>query len=251
MTDTINLYPKTSCSTWACKKEYPIPQNSVKSNLSFMGCQTPDYFGCYSTVEIKTNQQPQNEYGWNTLNPDAYNSKIDPSFHYPRSGGRADIKSCSEKGWVSENPKQFDVLRYQSIILDRPPTNGNVNLIDVYSDKYNNYGNLQTGGYSEYENIIDGDVTYYVDKSIKDAFYHPVFAEPAIASTILYQDPMSAMRPQYERKAVINTENPTTTTPKYYPYSLSFIQDSQSYREDLMALQQRKHNESKWSARWS
>jgi hypothetical protein len=59
------------------------------------------------------------------------------------------------------------------------------------------------------------------------------------------------MKPEMNRTPIVNTENPTVSTPESYPYCLSSIQDSQSFREDLIALQQRRHNQEKWSARWS
>jgi hypothetical protein len=61
---------------------------------------------------------------------------------------------------------------------------------------------------------------------------------------------MGAMKPEYNRNPIVNTYNPTVTTAKSYPYCLSYIQDSQSFREDIMALQQRKNNQEKWTARW-
>ena len=102
-----------------------------------------------------------------------------------------------------------------------------------------------------YKNIGDGQITYYIDKSIEDAFFSPVFSEPAIQQKILYKDPMGSIQTIYDRVPLINTENPTVTSVKEYPYCLSFIQDSQSHREDIMAIQQRKNNREKWSARWA
>ena len=62
---------------------------------------------------------------------------------------------------------------------------------------------------------------------------------------------MSSMKPEYNRIPLINTENPTTTDRKSFPYGLSYLQDTQSFREDLMSYQQRKNNQEKWSARWN
>ncbi len=242
MTDVINLYPKTSCMCWTCEKEYPVQQKGVKSNLAFKGCRTPQYFDCYNAVELKEEQQPRSEKGWVTLNPQAYTNKIGEGF-YPAKN----VKGCPEKGWLNADPRQYDTLRAERLVIDRPSTDGNVRLEDVYNEKYDGYGI----GFRPYEAIGDGDITYYIDRSISDAFYKPVYSEPAKARTTLYQDPMGGMRPQYERTPLVNTQNPTVTTPTRYPYSLSWMQDSQSYREDLMSWQQRKHNESKWSARWA
>lgn len=243
MSDIINLYPKSSCSTWECKGSYPIPSQGVKSNLSVKGTEISPYFDCYDRVELSQQVQPTKDKGWYELNPQIYLDNVSKGFfNNPNS-----TDGCPEKGFLSYDPRQFSSPRAEWLTLDRPPPDGNVKLDEVYDKKYDRYGI----GFNSYENIRDGDISYYIDKSIQGAFYNPVYAEPSKETTVLYQDPMGGMRPQYNRQALINTENPTVTTPKSYPYSLSFIQDTQSFREDIIALQQRKHNESKWSARWA
>jgi len=242
----INLYPKTSCACWECKQQYPIQKKGVKSNLSVRGCQVPKYFDCYDRVELNTSQQPvQNSVkpkNWKTLNPQAYMEKIAEGFY----NAPDKTAGCRNKGFLSNDPRQFDTLRDQKIPLDRPPADGNVHLVDVYNPKWNGYGS----GFKGYEDINDGDITYYLDRSISDAFYHPVYSEPCKETTVLYRDPMGGCRTQHTRTPLINTANPTITTAERYPYCLSWLQDSQSQREDIISWQQRKHNESKWSARW-
>jgi hypothetical protein len=61
---------------------------------------------------------------------------------------------------------------------------------------------------------------------------------------------MGAMKPEYDRNPIINTENPTVVERKNYSYKLSFLQDTGGFREDILALQQRKNNQEKWSSRW-
>jgi hypothetical protein len=124
---------------------------------------------------------------------------------------------------------------------------GDVRLKDLDNPRWDGYGQ----GSRPYSQLNDGQIVYYIDKSIAEPFYKPVFSEPAEQIAILYQDPMGSMKPEYNRRALLNTENPTVTTTTEYPYCLSSLQDSQSFREDLMALQQRKNNQSKWSARWT
>ena len=63
---------------------------------------------------------------------------------------------------------------------------------------------------------------------------------------------MGNIKPEYNR--IVNEKydringDPSDVTGEY---SLSFIKDSQYYREDLMAKQMWKHNQEKYSARWS
>ena len=241
MTDAIYLYPQSSCPTDRCLKRYPIP-GGQKSNLAIKGCHPSPYFDCYGSVEIQRRIIPEDKQGITDLNPQAYTNKLAKGF---------DAMKCSDKDpntfYLSRDPRQYDAMRAEYIPLDSIPISGAVKLKNIYSAKYEDYGNIRTS----YDGIRDGQIVYYNDKSIQDAFYKPVYSEPAEEISGLYKDPMGSMKPEYNRKALVNTENPTTTTAKSYPYCLSYIQDSQSFREDIIALQQRKNNQEKWSARWS
>jgi hypothetical protein len=243
MTDVVYLYPKSSCPCASCDTQYPVPVGG-KTNLSVEACKVSPYFNCYNTVELKREIQPGNKEGWYDLNPQVYTSKVACGFN---PVGCKTAPTCPTPSWISQDPRLYSETRADYLTLDRPPMTGKVKLRDIYNKKYDGYG----AGFTPYDKIRDGQITYYIDKSIEDAFYKPVFSEPAQETAVLYQDPMGAMKPEYNRKAIINTQNSATDCVKSYPYSLSFVQDSQSYREDLMALQQRKNNQEKWSARWT
>jgi len=245
MTDTINIYPKTSCPCETMDKSYEIPKDGPKSNLSIRGDRLSGYFDYYDRVELNKEIQPSDKVGLYELNPQSYTNKIVPGFGMVPC--QTD-KTCPNPSWMSWDPRLFSVTRANYLPLDRPPTYGTVKMKNIYNDGYT-YENAL--GYQSYNDIGDGNVTYYIDKSIEDAFYKPVFSEPAEEYSELFVDPMGGIKPEYNRRALINTENPAITTAKSYPYCLSFIQDSQSQREDLMALQTRKMNQSKWSARWA
>lgn len=256
MADIVYLYPKTSCSLGACKGSYSIPQGPP-TNLSVADSQADSpaalptqklispYFDCYYKAELQQNIQPICDTGTRVLNPQVYTSKIAEGFD---KVGCSVAKGCPQPTFISRDPRQFNAARAEYLPIDTPPIDGDVRLKNIYNEEYDSYGNL--GGFQPYANIKDGQIMYYLDRSIADAFYHPVFSEPAEQTLNLYKDPMGAMKPEANRKALINTENPAVTQPTFYPYCLSSIQDSQSFREDLMALQQRKHNQEKWSVRW-
>lgn len=241
MTDTIQLYPKTSCPS--CKKEYKIPNNLPKSNLSINGCEVSPYFDCYYSAALKNSIQPTDNVGIYELNPQAYKGKLSEGF------GKVPCQtdSCPENTWLSLDPRLYNSPRADYLVLDRPPMSGDVKLKNIYDKKYTNYGR----GMKPYELIDDGQIVYYVDKSIQDAFYKPVYSEPSIDHATLFQDPMGAMKPEYTRQAIINTGNPSVTAYTDYPYCLSFMQDTQTQREDIISYQQRKNNQSKWTARWT
>jgi hypothetical protein len=247
MADIVYLYPKSSCPCDTCLPSYPIPKDGPKSNLSVRGCQPSAYFDCYDRVELKSEIQPRDREGIYDLNPQAYTNKLAEGFDAVKCPNGCPIApGCPQPVYLSRDPRQFDSPRADYIALDTIPIDGNVRLRNIYNlpDRYGI-------GFTPYEKIEDGQIVYYIDKSTEDAFFKPVFSEPAQESSVLFRDPMGAMKPEYNRNAIINTANPTVTTAKNYPYCLSFIQDSQSQREDIMALQQRKNNQQKWSARWA
>jgi hypothetical protein len=245
MTDIINLYPKTSCPCETHKQSYKVPSDGIKSNLSIRGSTLSPYFDYYDRAEFSRQIQPEDKTEHYVLNPKSYANKTAPDF------GKIPCQtasSCPAPSWMSWDPRLFSVTRVGYTPLDRPPPAGEVRLKNTYK---NGYTYDRAIGFHGYEELEDGDITYYIDKSIENPFFKPVFSEPAQEYSSIFVDPMGSIKPEYNRVALVNTENPTVTTPESYPYCLSFIQDSQSHREDIMALQTRKMNQSKWSARWA
>jgi hypothetical protein len=234
--DNVLLYPKTSCTE--CRKEYKIPPQR-QSDV----CDVSPYFDCYSKVEIKSQVFPWQNKQMYALNPQVYTDKLAEGFDKVAC---KTAPTCPEPSYISLDPRLYDSARATYLPLDRPPMSGQVRLKDIYNKKYTDYGIKE----NQYGKINDGQITYYIDESIAPAFFEPVWAEPAQATLNLYKDPMGAMKPEHNRQMLVNNINPTVQTPISYPYCLSYIQDSQTQREDLMAYQQRKHNQEKWSARW-
>lgn len=241
MTDAINLYPLSSCVCENPKQSYPLP-SGFKSNLSFRGCATPSYFSVYNTALVQEDIEPSEKKGYNYLNKQVYSTKEEGGY----TKIPCQINSTCKDTYISPDPRLYSSTRNDYIYLDTPPINSDVKLRNIYRDEYNGYGQ----GPMPYETIRDGQIMYYIDKSIEDVFYKPVYSDPAIHEMILTQDPMGAIYPNHNRIPLMNTQNPTITTCNSYPYKLSFIQDSSFFRNDITALQQRKRNESKYSARW-
>ena len=132
--------------------------------------------------------------------------------------------------------------------LDKPPFKCNIKIDNLNTDaSLNNYGQR----YKSYSDVNAGQIVYYVDDSIKDAYFEPLFSNKATAVGTLYQDPMSSMKPQWER----------FPDEKYNPilgnadnvaggFQSSFLKDTQYFREDLLARQMRKRNEQRFETRW-
>lgn len=264
--DRLYLYPQTSCPCLDCKKNEPLPiEKGFKSNLAVRGCNIPAYFNCHSRLGFGIDTQPKCDFPpsdkcmdnndrksreracdsiYTVLNPRVMTDKYSPYFHSEVDCGNN--SSCGGKTFVSSDPRLFDAARSQYLTLDRPPIESTVKLRDVYDKKLTGYGK----NYRNYDDIKEGQITYYTDKSISSALFEPVFGEKAIVNKDVFKDPMGSLKPEYIREAVLNTENPVTNDRGPYPYNLSFIQDTQSHREDIMSKQMAKMNQSKWSARW-
>lgn len=247
--DKIHLYPKTLCACTDCKNKYPIPQGDP-TNLAVRGCQVSPFFSCHSRTEFSDQRNipapPQGcEKGWDQLNPQVYTEKQDPLFSPLKCATDKD-KFCVDT-FISPDPRGINSIRGMEYTrVDRPSINGNVQLKNIYKKKWNDYG----VGSKPYSEINDGQIMYYTDKSIANAFFSPVYGTTAKETPILFKDPMDSMKPEYNREPVINTENPATQCVECYPYCLSWMQDTQSHREDLMSYQMRKRNQERWMPRW-
>jgi hypothetical protein len=103
--------------------------------------------------------------------------------------------------------------------------------------------------YNDYSDVKAGQIVYYIDKSIEDANYLPVYTNNAYVKGVMYKDPMDGMNPQYIRTPVIKTDLLDTKNNK--TNQLSWIRDSLESREDLINLQQQKYNKQKYSSRWT
>jgi hypothetical protein len=109
------------------------------------------------------------------------------------------------------------------------------------------YKPRQTSNYQSLSDISAGDVQYYIDPTISQPFYSPVFATIYDKNAACFVDPMNNVRPQYQG-SVGNVPRPTAPI---VTGLLSSQRDSLYHREDLMKLQQRKHMESDWSFFWT
>jgi hypothetical protein len=60
---------------------------------------------------------------------------------------------------------------------------------------------------------------------------------------------MGAIKPHYER-VPLKCNDYLTSEKRIYDHCLSWMDDSTSFREDIMSLQMSKMNEQKWTSRW-
>ena len=237
---TINDYPKSSCQCYNCEfKTYNPPENGVPSNFSVSGCDVPKFFNCYDEQFLRTAPVPKRQSGYKIIS-----KGTNQSFAKDFQKVRCKDDECKTV-YASQDPRLVDVRRGIMMTLDRPPQDDGVKLKDVYNENLRGYGT----GYRTYSDITAGQITYYDDKSISEPFFTPLFENKARMVSTLYQDPMSAMKPQYKR-IPLEKNKCHDTKDRTFSKGLSWIQDSNETREDLMSLQMRKHNEQRWSPRW-
>jgi hypothetical protein len=221
-------------------KNYP-PEKGFPTNMSVINCKVPDYFDCYSSHIFKTKQEPDINSGKTILNSSAIAiNKYDPNYIIK--------KNAYDVTYYQEDPRLHNVVGGTKLQLDKPPFKCNIKLDNLTTEtSLNNYGQR----YKSYSDVNAGQIVYYTDDSIKDAFFEPLFSKKATAVGTLYQDPMSAMKPQWERfpdekyNPILGSSDDVAGT-----FQSSFLKDTQYFREDLLARQMRKRNEQRFETRW-
>jgi hypothetical protein len=238
MSDIVYLYPKTSCK---CEAESTVctPAQGKPTNRAIFGCKEPDCFDATGRIAFAHDIEPTNSHGWSEINSAVYSNKKAPNF------GKIPCKTgCREETYMAYDPRLYSPTHNTYLPLDSVPITGNVNLSEIYAIDPN-YG----VGAKPYSEIDDGQILYYSDKSIARPFFSPVFGQRANVISTLYRDPMGSIKPEYTR--VPDTINPTVETPAQYEDCLSFVQDTQASREDLMSYQMARRNREKWGARYN
>ena len=134
----------------------------------------------------------------------------------------------NENGTItSYNPKLYDTRRAIRMTLDRPSTTGSIPLNEIYKIDNN---------YDQYS-VDNGQITYYIDNNIKDAFYRPIYDIPFKTIPYMYIDPMTSYKPHY---ILVNSNKDIDS---YSP--LTSVNDTTFHRENLIASQQAKFNQSR------
>jgi len=243
MSNKVYNYPKSSCNCYDCTDNIYIENTGGRpTNLSVSNCNVGAVYDCYDAVPFKKEIEPTLDKGYKYLNPQVYTNNYAKGWVVDKCN---DVKGC-EQVYTSPDPTLIDTARGILVPLDRPPIDADVKLCDIYDEKYTGYGK----NYSGYSDISAGQITYYVDKSIKDPYFQPNFVSSAEVIGDVYKDPMGAMKPEYQRNP-LKCNDPIRSHKKNYEYSLSWLDDSTRQRENIMASQMDKMNQMKWTARWT
>lgn len=216
-------------------------ENPVPSNLGFTNCNAPNHiFNCTNRVTFFKNNQPNCSKGnlpLNTIGP-----KLEISNYQALKGKNGSIV------FAGNNPKLIDVPRAELTLLNQPNLTGTLPVGDVdhdqiYTKQISEYG----GVYTNYRNINNGMIGYYISKDIADPYYVPNYITPAKVDFDMWIDPMTNMKPEYRR----SSEKKYGWDPCNKDECDSYTHDSLEFRQELMEAQSRVINQQRWSNRWN
>jgi hypothetical protein len=249
MTDTIQNYPKSSCACYECDKNKYNLSHGVPTNMSVRGCKFSPSYDCQTTRVFKEQQEPSNQRGGFFLNPAVIADNKFATGFKPINVRTCPKSSCNGTTYLNSDPRLYNAAGPSWLQLDRPPLDSSVKLSTLHDDKtLNCYGQ----NYKSYADVNAGQVLYYISKDREDAFYEPLFSKKATSVGIMYKDPMGSMKPHYNRIPEGNY-NPISDNPCDVKgeFGLSWMKDSQFHREDLLARQMQKINQTRFEPRWT
>lgn len=228
MTENFNLY------TYSDYDKNPMLKKGNPTNMSVMDCDFNDLNNVF-----KKQQEPINDkHGKYILNSSVMaNDKFDPNFHI-------DVNSCNKPSYINSDPRLYNAMAAQWLHLDKPPLLSTPKLNTINTDKSLNFYGKH---YKSYSDVNAGQIVYYINRDTEDAFFEPLYVTKAEAVGTLYQDPMGAIKPQWDR--IGKNYNPILEKDIEGPSS--FMKDSLFHREDLLSLQMRKMNKQRYAPRYS
>lgn len=232
-------YPKTSVTE--CNFDGKLNKFGVPTNMSVTNCNFQNTN--FESIKFRQNLEPALKEGYINLNPQSRTEKYAKDF-YPVS---SNIQGCSQPQYAAFDPRLYSSGENILCPLNLPPITSKIYLDKLMTDKsLNNYGQ----NYYSYGDINAGQIMYYIERGDEDPFTTPVFAVSSLATGEVYKDPMDSIKPQYIRNP-IKCDNliggPERTD---YEGSLSFMEDTLNFREDIISKQMAKMNQNSWGLRW-
>jgi hypothetical protein len=175
------------------------------------------------------------------------------NMHGELSPGFSKIENSPEYNgktvYTSMDARLYDAARNDRMGLDKPPLDGNIDMEKIYNNptlndyKCKSYNRYDNNGYKD---IKAGQIIYYT-RDGNTPFNRPVFVENSTMHGIKYKNPMdNGIGSIIYTKKPVEYNNPMNTLKKEYDGGLSWIRDSSSFREDLIARQKIKMNSRVW-----
>ena len=225
-------------------------------------CKSPNYTPAFmnnksaerykKAKEMYTHPYPQNKLLLDTMSPERlanpsycpYNNQCENNETYTYLNKRGVepspfFEKTSDGTYKSTVPddRLYDTSRNYNMKLDIPPIQVFYDLKHDNMDgskKLHNYGR----GYTDYKSVNAGEIQYYIDKDIADPFFAPVYGMPSKTTAYAWDDPMGTTKVQFEKKFDNSRQKHTNM--------LSSVEDTTKHRDDIMARQQRTHNERRY-----
>ena len=239
-------YPKNSCNTcfencFADSSVLPIDKNAQPLSLANENPidSEANNFKCNNTRYTNFDQQPilPHPTGHTILNEN-FGLNESPNFFQVNCDNK-NLENCTGT-WVTRNdPRLYNNAIAQAVVLNKPPFTAETPLNEVYSDKLTDYGKTF---YNTYDQINSGQIQYYVDHSLEEALFNPVFQIKSNVTSSIFKDPMGSLKPQYDR-------DPLTAESRNIS-DYSFDRDTMSFREDITIRNMAKMNQVDWSKTW-
>ncbi len=249
-------YPESSCPCTYCPNPYPFfqkdlpPTQVAQTNLSVEDCHiNPRLNNCTDYQVFDADREPvlgeKKPRHIKVLNKDfglklATDFVKKECFDHPQECPRVNPMkvACDGSIWVSNDPRIRNPAINQLVPLDRPPYTGDVKLRNVYNEDLRGYGQ----NYKTYRDIHAGQIQYYLDPDLSEPYFEPNFAIRSDITKSVFQDPMGALKPQYDRVPIAYNN--------YNISDYSFDRDQMGFREDLMSKQMRVMDQQEWKYRW-
>lgn len=238
--NVIYNYPKTSVTQ--CDFDGKLNELGIPTNMSVVNCDFENTN--FERVKFRQNLEPALKSGFVNLNPQSRTEKYAKDFYPILSSS---TQGCSKPQYAALDPRLYSSGENILCPLNLPPITSKIYLDQLLIDKsLDNYGQK----YNSYSDVNAGQIMYYINRGEEDPFTTPVFAVSAMADGYVYKDPMDSYKPEYIRRP-IKCDNPIGAPERSdYEGGLSFMEDTLNFREDIIARQMAKSNQSSWGMRW-
>jgi hypothetical protein len=150
------------------------------------------------------------------------------------------MKKCNGGNgyFYGSDGRVVDAARDIRMVLDAPAKVGAVNMDMTAYINNKDYGGI----YNTYSDLNNGQIAYYVDSSISQPFFEPVYTLSSYVDKTIRVDPMDSPKPEYIKTPISTTLNSVSKD--------QATRDQLSFREDLMSRQQNLYNRTSWTNRW-
>jgi hypothetical protein len=134
-----------------------------------------------------------------------------------------------KKGYTYFNDARvMDSFRGIRTVLDSPATVGwDKGMNATFYEKNASY---KLGSYKNYSDMNNSQINYYVDKSVSEPFFNPIYTLSSEVDKIVFVSPMDSVQPAYNKIPITSTLNSVSKD--------SATRDQLSFRDDLISKQQ-------------